>query len=599
MKKFRAAICVILALSMVFAFCACSKAEPGTDKGSETASDSGSKPADAQNTPGSQDGQDTQSGQDAQSADSGSQGADAPEETKSADSQVIGADSSESKVHGTFEPNLEEAAAKPGSVQPGTVLNYASMDYPAQLPWNDTSAAFLFYEIYDSLLYQYQGNVNDIRGALAETWSHSDDYLTWTFNIRPGITFTDGTVCDAHAIEKCWQYYSQLSPTNLSNLNIASWEATEDLVFTVHLSNTCCNFEQSMTSSGLGIVSPTACELYGTDGNAAAIGTGPYYIDSYTAGVSIVLKAKENCPIPEKQACIETVNLVIIADDNTVVMAILNGEINGASMMDVQSYYTLQDYGYEGTILPMASNVEPLWMNAAKVEIFQNFDVRKSIPRFIDFVEVNDLVWDGYGLVQDSIWATGSSAYVPTDDYYYAPAEGLELLSGAGYSPSDINFTVRCYQGIDNYLVAIQGQLAESGVTIEVEVIEAAASFTYLMSGDWTLVNGSNGYTNESPLAPWGFILPQGAIIKQCFQDIYDPDLYEKMMNEYTSARSSMTWDEMISHVHQLTRYMQDDHAVIIGVQMPKFLVMDANVKNAVYFGADYVPQFYSMYIAD
>ncbi|NLT39138.1 MAG: ABC transporter substrate-binding protein, partial [Clostridiales bacterium] len=48
----------------------------------------------------------------------------------------------------------------------------------------------------------YMNDPGDIRGCIAESWEHSDDYLTWTFHIRGGVTFTNGSPCDAAAVEK-------------------------------------------------------------------------------------------------------------------------------------------------------------------------------------------------------------------------------------------------------------------------------------------------------------------------------------------------------------------------------------------------------------
>ena len=52
--------------------------------------------------------------------------------------------------------------------------------------------------IYDTLV-QYRGATTDIEPALAETWDSSADGLTWTFHLRQGVQFHDGTPCNANA----------------------------------------------------------------------------------------------------------------------------------------------------------------------------------------------------------------------------------------------------------------------------------------------------------------------------------------------------------------------------------------------------------------
>ena len=230
--------------------------------------------------------------------------------------------------------NWEEYEKRSREIQPGSVLNYAaSYDVPSQLPWNCLSEGWLIDNIYEGLLYMYMNDPADIRGCIAQSWDHSDDSLTWTFHIRDGVKFHDGTICDATAIEKAWEYTEQAVPSYMTNCNITSWEATNTSTLVVHLSAPCAYFEQVMSGVQLMLASPTALDLYGKRDNRAAVGTGPYYIESYTSGVSIVLKANPNYYLEEKMPCIETVNFKIFKSQDSVVEALLDGKTDGARII--------------------------------------------------------------------------------------------------------------------------------------------------------------------------------------------------------------------------------------------------------------------------
>jgi len=579
MKKFRSILCILLAVVMVLSFAACGKK---TDDKAPADDAADNKPADDANKP----------------ADGGE---DKPDDGESAPPSAAPGDGvvdTSVALQDTIITSMDEYENRPEGIQPGTEITYVMMnDTPAYVPWNASAEGFLYANIFEGLLYSHLGAVDDIRGNIAETWEHSDDYLTWTFKIREGVKFTDGTVCDAPAMEKCWDYHYEMSPTSITNYNIATWEATGDLEFVVTLSAPCAYFENALAGNSLVAISPTACETYGTDNNGCAVGTAPYYVEEYVSGVGMTLKANPNYHLEEKRPHIETINYVVIKDNNTLMMALLNGDVDGAATNDIEIYYNLMDAGYTGNTLVCMSNVNPMYINAKQYEPFQIYEVRETLARFLDFEAINQLVYDGFGIVQTSLWALDTSGYVFTDDYYYDPEEGHELLASVGLAATDLGFFATTLESSENYFVSIQNQLLAQGINMEIEIIEAAANFTYLMNGEWTVTVGSNAYTNATPYSPWTFILTPDAMIKQIWCDVYDPDLYNTMLDEYAAMISSSTWEEMLTHCRQLTTYAQDDHAAVLGIQRPGFVILNAEYKNAIYYTNSQYIMLYYLYV--
>ncbi len=577
MKKFRSVICILLALAMVLVFCACNKTDGPT---TESPASTTAPPAASASTPAAT--------------------ASAPAATTAAPSAVVPSTEPASDLEYNSKhliKSLSELAATPHAIQPGTTFIYrADNDIPSQLPWNCSSEGWMWSNVYEGLLRTNLGDISDIRGCIAETWEHSEDFLTWTFKIRDGVKFHDGTVCDAPAIVKAWGFTQEASPAYIKNQNITSWEATDAKTLVVHLSAPCSYFEVAMSNNPLMPVSPTALELYGIGDNRAAKGTGPYYIESYTSGVKIILKAFADYYLPEKYPSIETINMQVIADENTQVMAMLNGDIDCVRLKNVEQYYNLQAGGFEGFTQTTVGAANPFWFNPKKVPIFQTLEVRKAMDRFIDISAINDLVSDGLGIVNTSIWPDGTSGAVPTDQYYYDPTEGNELLASVGVAPADISFYATINPRAKQDFEVVQDQLGKSGVEMDLEVLEAEANFTLLKTGDWSLTVGSTGYSDSGPYIPWGYILPEGCMIKQCWQDVYDPELYAKMIDEYNKMKSSATWDEMLTHCKQLTVFVQEDFAAIAGYQKPEFVACTNDIKGLVFTSQNIYLQAYYLY---
>ncbi|MBR2520580.1 MAG: ABC transporter substrate-binding protein [Oscillospiraceae bacterium] len=585
MKKLKAILCIVLALSMVLVFAACAK-------------DSGSGDSGKKDDAGSSGSSSTQTDSGNSDSGSGSSASVAPAEDTSniPQDQLPDPNMTSTALH--MFSSLDEYYNRPHELVPGSSVHLlATNDVPSQVPWNATAETWMLPNIYEGLAYTYMGQVNDVRPLIAESYTHSDDYLTWTFQIRDGIKFSDGTVCDAPAVAKSWGFYQEASPTSFNNVNIVSYEATSDKEFVVYLSAPCSYFEVSLQT--MYILSPTALEQYGINDNRSAIGTGPYYIDSYTAGVEFVFKARPDYYYYDRMPVIETVICSIINDATTKLMALANGEIDGYTFRALESYYYLIDNDFDGSLLISNGNADPVFLNAKTVPEFCHHEVREAMSRFIDFNAINDLLYDGMGLVQTSMWTVGSSGEVPFDGYYYNEAEGLELMAQAGVDPKSMSFVAKIIDTGKDLFVTIQGQLDKVGMSMEVQPLEPEANFTFLKNGDWTLTSGNSGYSDARPYLAWTYILLPEHLIKECWQDLYDPDLYEKMKDEYYAMTSAPTWEEMLDHAHRLTTYEQEDFGCLNGIQVPFFGAYSKNVKDVVFITENHTLPWYYLYLAD
>jgi len=491
---------------------------------------------------------------------------------------------------------VEDYYNRPAGIQKGTEVTMICSDVPSHVPWGAVSEGWLTINIYEQLIYTHMGNVNDIRGQIAESWEHSADYLTWTFRIREGIRFWDGTVCDAAAIAKCWDYYYEASPASFNNSNLISWEATGEMELTLKLSAPCPYFEIALTR--LSILSPTALETYGINDNRAAIGTGPYMIHSYTSGVGFVLKANPDYYFEEKMPHIETFNFNIIKDDNTRLLALLNGDIDGYQFSAVETFYNLQESGYDGTLIRNYGNANPFFFNAKTVPEFEIFEVRKAMNRFIDLDAINQLMYDDMGLKQKSLWTVGSSGDVPFDGFYFDRDEGLELMASVGVDPKSMSFSANIIDSSGDLFVTVAGQLEKVGIKMEVVPLEPQANFTFLKNGDWTITAGNSGYADSSPYGPWTYILRPEHLIKEVWSDLYNPELYQQMLDTYDKMITALTWDEMLVNCRRLTTYLQEDFGAMNGIQPPWFAAFDKSLKCLVFASENHFHLLYYMYKA-
>jgi 4-phytase/acid phosphatase/peptide/nickel transport system substrate-binding protein len=191
-------------------------------------------------------------------------------------------------------PALAQKAG--GSITVALELEVPGFD-PIKVGVFDTAAQMASSLIFDTLT-----TIDDSGKAasnLAESWTHSDDFKTWTFKLRSGVKFHDGTPFNAHAV--AWNFARQKDPANKCRCaffvqGIDKVEATDDLTVVFHLRDPSTNFAELRAPTGVNNVmqSPAAIQKLGDDYNRNPVGTGPFIVKSWAAGDRMVLERNPN-----------------------------------------------------------------------------------------------------------------------------------------------------------------------------------------------------------------------------------------------------------------------------------------------------------------
>src|SRR5262249_37170902 len=133
-------------------------------------------------------------------------------------------------------------------------------------------------------------------GILAESWDISDDGLEYTFHLRPGITFHDGTELDADAVK--FSFDRLIDPA--TNAIAGGWitplkgtEVIDPLTVKLVLSEPFSPLLGNLCLSYYGILSPTAMQKLGEDFAKNPVGTGPWKFKEWISGEKITLERNE------------------------------------------------------------------------------------------------------------------------------------------------------------------------------------------------------------------------------------------------------------------------------------------------------------------
>jgi len=183
-----------------------------------------------------------------------------------------------------------------GTLVVGLVAEPVALD-PAQV--TDLNSNRVGRRVAETLVAFAEGSTQIVPG-LAESWTISRDGLQYTFKLRKGVKFHDGTPLDAEAVKFSIERQivpdhpaSKLGKYPFANYffgNVKAVEPLDELTVRFILKEPRASFLDVMAAAAAAIVSPTAVKKFGLDYGTNPVGTGPFRFASWERGQRVVLE---------------------------------------------------------------------------------------------------------------------------------------------------------------------------------------------------------------------------------------------------------------------------------------------------------------------
>ena len=310
-------------------------------------------------------------------------------------------------------------------------------------------------------------STGDLTPAVAESYTVSEDRLTYTFTLREGVKFHNGDEVTAedvvYSISRCADT-TDGTPLVEAFSVIQSVEAVDARTVAITIAEPSNEFISYMTTAIL----PADYDQQDT----APVGTGPFKFVSRAAQDNIVLERfDEYWGTP---AYLDKVTFKIMENADSLVMSLQSGAIDLCSHLTSTQVAQLGGdfYVAEGTM----NLVQALYLNNAE-KPFDDVRVRQALCYAVDKQGIIDLAFDGYGSPIGSSMYPAFGKYFDESltNYYTKDVEKAKsLLTDAGY-PNGFEMTITVpsnYQPhIDTAQVLVE-QLKEIGVTAKIELVE-------------------------------------------------------------------------------------------------------------------------------
>lgn len=290
--------------------------------------------------------------------------------------------------------------------------------------------------LYDTLVSSAE---DGYKGCLAEDWTISEDGRTYTFNIRDGVYFSDGTLCDANAVLANFNAIIENKErhTWLEMMNLlVGVSAPDSDTFVIELSEP---YYPMLTELGcirpFAMISPNCMKNGSTkDGVEGYIGTGPYVLTDFVTDEYAVFERNEN--YWGEKPKIRRITVKVIPDNQTRIMALESGEIDlifGKNMIDADaiSQYLNSDKFTVGLSDP--TSTRHIVLNTTH-EILGDLAVRQALQYATNRQAISDGIF--YGLEQPAgILYASTIPYCDVDlePYSYDSEKAGHILDEAGW----------------------------------------------------------------------------------------------------------------------------------------------------------------------
>lgn len=325
-------------------------------------------------------------------------------------------------------------------------------------------------------------------GRLAESWTISDDGLTYVFQLRQGVLSSYGNELTAADVEWSWakSFHQERTGNFIARVgNVDSVEATGEYEVTFTLSNPSPIFLNALTLYVPGIYDSTEMQLHATDDDPYATewlasnhaGFGAYAVESLTSEEAVFVR-NENYYGDEP--VFDRVVYRAVPDPTVRIQLLQSGDVDLIEEMPLASIDQLESadgvrvQAYTGTQharILMRSDTPP----------FDDILVRQAVNMAIPYEQIAAEVFNGRGDVSRSPIAPPFPCYDPSHwDYETDTARAKELLTEAGY-PDGIEVTLT-YSDVDYWeegvAIRAKSSLDEAGIRTTLSKVPAAVMAT-------------------------------------------------------------------------------------------------------------------------
>lgn len=421
-------------------------------------------------------------------------------------------------------------------------------------------------------------------GLLAEKWDVSPDGLTYTFTLREGIKFHNGTVIDANAVKANYERIRDPKDPKPSAGSLALVDAIEVVnprTLRLKLKSMDPDFLRNLIA--LWIIDPATWG--GVKEGKYPAGSGAFKVAQYVEDQKLVLERFDG--YWDGPAVLDRITIKAVPDPGTQVVELETGSADIITFAPPREGARLSTAGFK--VMPFGR------VNWARVVInmktVDDLAIRKAICYAINREAIIQVAYSGYGEPMLSLTVPGSWGHIPAPAYTYNVAEAKKVLDAAGYKDTNgdgirekngKNIVLHLpTRGDDEaWLRAtqmIQQMLFDIGIGTSITTAARLSYYTEVRVGNYDI---SWWLSNAPPEPPIAFGNLEGASYWNVSQLPKDSKLQLKLDELIAASRKTLDQKQRAEYFKQINQLVYDEAIEALGMWLRQIYVASPKLQN-------------------
>jgi peptide/nickel transport system substrate-binding protein len=400
---------------------------------------------------------------------------------------------------------------KPASDRTLTLGYYEDIQSPDPDIQYDIPGLLLVNNTYEGLVHYAYGESTKIEPWLATSWKISNSDQTYTFQLRQGVVFHDGTPFNATAMKDSIERRIKMKEGTLYQVaDVKSVSAPSPYTLVINLDRPVSAFMDYLASPyGVKAISPTAIKAHEVKGDLGKhwlathdAGTGPYTLTQFTLGQQYVEAAWSKwwgaAPF------YATVVYKLVPDTGNQVLQLQGGSLDILHQQPVTTVSSFEHKGgFQVKVFPVFLKT---WIHVnPNRPPFSNPEVRRVLGQAVNRELITKTFFEKYGTVSKSMYPAGMMPEgVGADPQPFDQAKLKAAVAKLSPSERNVSLVYLLGHGVDIQRVAdaVGSELRETGLNVTVHEVTVAQLFSYPSQNPKTVPDLFIGSENPDSASP-------------------------------------------------------------------------------------------------